>query len=139
MVWIVIGIALAVAEVFTMTFVLLMFGVGALLAAGTAALGAPVWAQLVVFGIGSGLSLALLRPVLTKHRLNQHGAIAVGVEAIEGSDAMVLRTVTADEGMIKIGGEIWTARAYDATQVFETGEHVQVMKIDGATALVWRN
>ncbi|WP_412544324.1 NfeD family protein [Longispora sp. K20-0274] len=122
-----------------MTFVLLMFGVGALLAAGTAALGAPLWVQLVAFGIGSGLSLALLRPVLTKHRLNRAGAIAVGVEAIEGSDAMVLRTVTADNGMIKIGGEIWTARAYDATQVFEAGEHVEVVKIDGATALVWRN
>lgn len=139
MVWIVIGIALAVAEVFTMTFVLLMFGLGALLAAGAAAVGAPVWAQLIAFGIGSGLSLLLLRPVLTKHRLGRAGAIAVGVEAIEGSDAMVLRTVTADTGMIKIGGEIWTARAYDATQVIEAGEHVQVMKIDGATALVWRN
>ncbi|MEV6525707.1 NfeD family protein [Longispora sp. NPDC051575] len=122
-----------------MTFVLLMFGLGALLAAGAAAVGAPVWAQLIAFGIGSGLSLLLLRPVLTKHRLGRAGAIAVGVEAIEGSDAMVLRTVTADTGMIKIGGEIWTARAYDATQVIEAGEHVQVMKIDGATALVWRN
>ncbi|MGY0233090.1 NfeD family protein [Longispora urticae] len=122
-----------------MTFVLLMFGLGALLAAGAAAVGAPVWAQLVAFGIGSGLSLLLLRPVLTKHRLGKAGAIAVGLEAIEGSDAMVLKTVTADTGMIKIGGEIWTARAYDATQVIEAGEHVQVMKIDGATALVWRN
>ncbi|WP_051110573.1 NfeD family protein [Longispora albida] len=122
-----------------MTFVLLMFGFGALLAAGAAALGAPEWAQLLVFGAGSGLSLMLLRPVLRRHRLARSGSIPVGIEAIEGSEALVLETVDGRRGMIKIGGEIWTARAYDATQIIEPGERVQVMKVDGATALVWRD
>ena len=37
---------------------------------------------------------------------------------------------------MKIGGELWTARAYDEDDSFEPGARVEVMKIDGATALV---
>ncbi len=137
--WIILGVALAIAEVFTLTFVLLMFGVGAVLAAIPAALGAPVWVQAIVFGLGSGLSLAVLRPALRQHREARSDVISAGVEAIEGSVGLVLETVNAQRGMIKIGGEIWSARALDETQVIEEGEQVQVMKVDGATALVWRN
>ena len=43
---------------------------------------------------------------------------------------------TRDGGQVKIGGEVWTARAYDEDEVFEPGARVEVMKIDGATALV---
>ena len=40
--------------------------------------------------------------------------------------------------LVKIGGEQWTARVYDATQILEPGQKVQVIDIKGATALVWR-
>jgi membrane protein implicated in regulation of membrane protease activity len=39
---------------------------------------------------------------------------------------------------VQIGGEMWSARAYDATQVIEPGERVRVIEVKGATALVWR-
>jgi membrane protein implicated in regulation of membrane protease activity len=37
---------------------------------------------------------------------------------------------------VKIGGEVWSARSYDDDDSFEPGARVEVMKIDGATALV---
>jgi membrane protein implicated in regulation of membrane protease activity len=37
---------------------------------------------------------------------------------------------------VKIGGEVWSARSYDEDQVLEPGARVEVLKIDGATALV---
>ena len=49
---------------------------------------------------------------------------------------MVLERVDANGGSVKIGGEIWTARAYDEDEVIEPGTRVDVLKIDGATALV---
>jgi membrane protein implicated in regulation of membrane protease activity len=49
---------------------------------------------------------------------------------------VVLERVDANGGSVKIGGEIWTARAYDEDHVMEPGMRVDVMKIDGATALV---
>ena len=58
--------------------------------------------------------------------------------AIEGSTGLVLERVDSDHGMIKIEGELWTARAYDATEVFQPGERVRVIEVKGATAMVWR-
>jgi membrane protein implicated in regulation of membrane protease activity len=53
-----------------------------------------------------------------------------------GARAVVLERVDADGGSVKIGGEVWTARSYDEDSVIEPGVRVEVMKIDGATALV---
>ncbi len=62
----------------------------------------------------------------------------MGLAAIEGSSGLVLERIDVDHGMIKIEGELWTARPYDATETFEPGERVRVIEIKGATALVWR-
>jgi membrane protein implicated in regulation of membrane protease activity len=59
-----------------------------------------------------------------------------GTAALVGTRAVVLERVDADHGQVKIGGEVWTARPYDEDDVFEPGARVDVMKIDGATALV---
>ena len=50
--------------------------------------------------------------------------------------AVVLERVDADGGQVKLNGEVWTARSYDHDRSFEAGERVEVLKIDGATALV---
>ncbi|MEV0156568.1 NfeD family protein [Micromonospora sp. NPDC050686] len=139
--WIVLGAVLAVAEIFTTTLFLIMFAVGALAAAGAAALGAPVGVQAIVFAVVSALTVLGVRPVLRRHQLSavESGDQAFGVEAIEGSTALVLERVDTDHGLVKIDGELWQARAYDATQVFAPGERAQVVQVRGATALVWRD
>ncbi|MFF5218653.1 NfeD family protein [Micromonospora sp. NPDC000442] len=139
--WIVLGVVLAVAEIFTATLFLIMFAVGAFAAAGAAALGAPVAVQAVVFAVVSALTVFAARPVIQRHKQtsSDSGDTTFGVEAIEGSTALVLEHVDADRGMVKIDGEVWSARAYDATQVFAPGERVQVIQVKGAVALVWRD
>jgi len=139
--WIVLGVVLAVAEIFTTTLLLLMFAVGAFAAAGAAALGAPVGVQALVFAVVSALTVLVARPTIQRHRRSavESGEKPFGVEAIEGSSALVLEQVDADAGMVKIDGELWTARSYDATQVFAPGERVRVIQVRGATVLVWRD
>jgi membrane protein implicated in regulation of membrane protease activity len=45
--------------------------------------------------------------------------------------------VSADGGRVRLGGEVWSARTYgDDDAVFEPGSRVDVLKIEGATALV---
>ncbi len=139
-VWLIVGIALAVAEAFTGTLVLLMLAAGALVAAVTAGAGAPPVVQGIVFGAVSGLALAGIRPALRRHL--EHApdpAPRIGVDAIEGASGLVVERVDADHGLIKIEGELWTARSFDSTQVIEPGERVQVIAIKGATAMVWRD
>ncbi|MBM0279665.1 NfeD family protein [Micromonospora tarensis] len=140
-VWIVLGVLLAVAEIFTTTLFLIMFGAGAFAAAGAAALGAPVAVQALVFAVVSALSLVVVRPVIKRHGRTalESGEQPFGVEAIEGSTALVLERVDAEHGLVKIDGELWSARAYDTTQIYDPGQRVRVIKVRGATALVWQD
>ncbi|ASW55855.1 NfeD family protein [Plantactinospora sp. KBS50] len=139
--WIVLGAALAIAELFTTTLFLIMFSVGAFAAAGAAALGAPVSVQALVFAVVSVLTVLLGRPGLQRRRLAQEDGEGrpFGAAAIEGQRALVLERVDTDSGQVKIDGELWSARSFDATQVFEPGERVQVIEVRGVTALVWRD
>ena len=138
-IWLVLGVGLVVAEVFTTTFVLLMFGVGAFAAAGAAALGGGPALQAVVFAVVSALSFVAVRPTLRRYMRVDERDTPMGVAAIEGSTALVVETVDADSGLVKIEGELWRARPYDTTQTMPAGERVRIIEIKGATAMVWRD
>ena len=140
--WIVLGVLLAIAEAFTVTFLVIFFAVGALAAAGAAALGAPFLLQIVVFTLVSGLSVGAIRPMIKRHQQQQEveaGGTEFRLEGIEGTPGTVLEEVGADRGLIKIDGELWQARAYDHTDTYLPGERIRVLKLDGATAIVWRD
>lgn len=128
-----------VAELFTLDFVLIMLGVGALAAAGAGALGANTVLQSIIFGVVSLLGLVTVRPMI-RRRLQGDPEFdtPMGIEAIEGTEAIVVEPVSRDAGMIKIGGELWSARCRDATQIIEVGQRVRVVRIEGATAFVWK-
>lgn len=138
-IWLVLGIALAVAEVFALTFVLVMFALGALAAAGAAALGVELVGQLIVFGVVSTAAIAGVRPLVRRHLQGSGKDADMGLAAIEGANGLVLEAVDADHGLVKIDGEMWRARPYDATQVIPVGEQVRVIEVKGATAMVWRD
>lgn len=135
------AIVLAVAEAFTGTLVLLMFAAGAVAAAIAAGLGGGMLLQVVAFAVVSALSVWVLRPIITKHALPAlKGADErIGIKALEGAPGVVLEQVTQHSGLIKVEGEVWTARVYDATQVIEPEERIRVIELRGTTALVWRD
>jgi membrane protein implicated in regulation of membrane protease activity len=135
LIWLIAGVLLLAGEILLGDLTLVMLGVAALAAAGSAAIGAPVLAQVVVFGAVSVGLVTLARPVL-RRRLHT-GEIATNVAALVGSRAIVLQTVDANGGQVKIGGEVWSARTYDETEKLEPGRSVRVMEISGATAVVW--
>ena len=136
--WAIAAVLLAVGEIFTPgLFFLGPVAFAAVTAALAAVLGAAVWLQLVVFAAGSVASLAFLRPLARAH-LRMPPALRTGTAALEGARATVLRRVDADDGLVRIGGEEWSARAYMPDQVFEPGAKVEVVKIEGATALVYQ-
>ena len=138
-VWLLVGIALVVAELFTTTFVLLMLAAGAFAAAGAAALDIGVVGQGVAFAVVSSLALFGVRPALRRHMRGSEHDTPMGLDAIEGSSCLVVEKIDEDHGLVKIDGELWRARPYDATKVFPAGEHVRVVEIKGATAMVWRD
>jgi membrane protein implicated in regulation of membrane protease activity len=124
-----------VGEIFTLSFFLGPISVAAVLAAIIALAGAGLVVQWIVFIIAAAASLGVLRPIARRH-LRTPSQLRTGTAALVGSRAVVLQRVDADSGQVRIGGEVWTARAYDEDEVLEPGARVHVMKIDGATALV---
>lgn len=135
--WLILAIGLAGAEALTGDMFLLMLSGGAPATAGLSwATDWPIWADGASFLIVSVLLLVLVRPALRK-RLGAAG-LPEPVKALEGKTALVLERVARHEGQVKLDGEIWTARPMDDDDVFEPGDHVTVMKIDGATAVVYR-
>ena len=133
--WLVFAAVLAAGEVATLGFFLGAVAVAALPAALVAALGGGLALQLFVFIIGSVASLAFIRPVARRH-LHTPPSIRTGTAALIGARATVLQRVDAGGGRVKIGGDEWTARPYDEDDVYEEGARVEVLKIEGATALV---
>jgi membrane protein implicated in regulation of membrane protease activity len=133
--WMIAAGALAVGELATVSFFLGPIAVAALLAAVVAVAGAGLAAQWIVFIVASIASLGILRPIARRH-IKMPARLRTGTAALVGSRAIVLERVDADGGQVKIGGEVWTARAYDEDEVLEPGVRAHVMKIDGATALV---
>ncbi len=134
-IWVIAAAALAAGEIFTLGFFLGPIAIAAALAAVVAAVGLPVEVQVAVFAVATAGSLAFIRPVARRH-MRTPARLRSGTAALVGTQALVLERVDRDCGQVKIGGEIWTARAYDEDDVFEPGARVDVMKIDGATALV---
>ena len=139
--WIVLAIALVIAEAFTATILVVFFAAGAAAAAAAAALDAPLLVQVIVFALVSGLSVAAIRPIVVRHARSalETGETAFGVEALEGAHGTVLDDVSSNQGMIKIDGELWQARSFDGKETFTAGERVRVVKVRGATVLVWRD
>jgi membrane protein implicated in regulation of membrane protease activity len=134
-IWAIAAAALAGGEVLTLGFFLGPIAIAAALAAIVAATGVAVELQVAVFAVASVASLAFVRPIAVRH-MRTPARLKSGTAALVGTRAVVLERVDADRGQVKIGGEVWTARAYDEDDVFEPGARVDVMKIDGATALV---
>ena len=135
--WALAAVALAVGEIYTPgLFYLGPVALAAVAAAVVAAVGAGWIVQLLVFAGGSIASLAILRPIARRH-LRLPGMLRTGTAALVGGDALVVERVDATGGRVKIGGEVWSARAFDSAQVLEPGSRVQVAEIEGATALVY--
>ena len=133
--WVIAAGGLAVGEIFTMSFFLGPIAIAAVLAAIVSLAGGGLAASWIVFILASLGTLLVLRPIARRH-LRTPPRIRTGTAALVGGPATVVERVDVDGGCVKIGGEIWTARAYDDDASFEPGARVQVMKIDGATALV---
>ena len=135
--WLIAAVIFAVGEIATLGFFLAPFAGGALLAALAAAIGAGSIVSLAVFLVVSFVLLGALRPLARSHK-RMPAQLRTGTAALVGHTAMVTERIAnhEDSGCVKLDGENWTARAYDADEIIEPGKRVQVLEIRGATALV---
>jgi membrane protein implicated in regulation of membrane protease activity len=135
-VWVVIAVVLLVAEATTSAFVAVYFGLAALVTAAIAAAGLGTPIQLLAFVILSVGSLLVTRPAL-KRAAGRGGGIRTGVDAMQGRIGVVVRPIAElDPGQVKVGGETWTARSFYDGESIPEGARIEVVRVEGVTALV---
>jgi membrane protein implicated in regulation of membrane protease activity len=134
--WLAASGALLVVEILTVDLLFASLAFSALLAAGANALGFNVVVQGIVFGIGAIGSLMFLRPIALRHLKKKPADHATNIEALIGAPAMTLSAITEHDGLVKLSGETWSARSN--TGEIEVGSQVEVVAIEGATAVVKR-
>ncbi len=138
--WTVLGVVLIIAEVFTLGFVLLWFGLGALAAALLGWLGLGFGWQFMIFAVVSIALTVMSRTIFAGlFERKDENALKMGMDSLPGQ----IGTVTAAsrgalrEGAVKVFGSTWTAFPVD-DKPLEEGEKVQVVEIKGSSIYVRR-
>ena len=137
LVWLLAGVGLLVAEMFTLTIVLGLLGVAALVAALAGFLGAPALVQGIAFAGSSVALLVFARPPVQRMLEKGDDGGRTDARALTGSTAMVVEKVTDSSGQVRLNGELWRARPYAGTGPVDAGLPVSVAAIEGATLLVY--
>lgn len=139
LIWIVLGIGLIIAEIFTFGFVLFWFGIGALAAALAGFLGLGLGIQFVVFALVSiSLTVMSRKIFVSYYKQDDADALKTGVDKLPGQ----IGTVTGaskgalNEAAVKVYGSTWTAFPADDETVFEEGEKVEVIHVKGSSIYV---
>ncbi|MEU0160684.1 NfeD family protein [Streptomyces sp. NPDC006261] len=134
--WLLAAAALGVAEFFTLTLVFGLLAGAALVAAVVAGVGIGLLGQLVALALAAVAGLVVVRPVALR-AMARSPITREGSDALIGKRAEVMQEVTATHGLVKVSGEEWSARALDESHVIPVGALVDVMEIEGATAVVY--
>jgi membrane protein implicated in regulation of membrane protease activity len=136
LVWLIVAGVLGVAELLTTTLAFGLIAVAAVVAAVVGVFVPDLPVQLAAFVVAAGAGLGVIRPIAMRH-IKQPPLLRTGTAALVGRSAIVLEEVTEHTGRIRIGGEVWSSRPYDDSLVIPVGAKVDVMQIDGVTALVY--
>lgn len=132
--WLTAFLAFAVIEMITLDLFFIMLGGGTLAALVADFAGADLWLQIVVFCVVSLLMIAFVRPVALSHLKKGPADQRTNIDRLIGEQALVMEAVSSTGGLVKIGGDVWSARS--AGGVLPAGQKAVVSAIDGATAVV---
>lgn len=134
-IWLTVFLLLAVAEMLTLNLYFILMSVGALAALVAFLFNAELWLQIVIFCVVALATTVLIRPLALAHLHRGPADQLSNVDRLIGHKAVVLETVGLGSGLVKIGGDIWTARIAGGSEL-PVGSAVEVSAIEGATAIV---
>ena len=111
------------------------FAAGSLVALVVRMLNGPVWLQVTLFLLVSGVLLVTLWP-LTKKYLNPK-VTSTNIDSVIGSTGLVTAPIdnVSATGQVKLGAMEWTARSTSGAPIPE-GTMVKVDKIEGVKVFV---
>ncbi|QEN07613.1 NfeD family protein [Oceanispirochaeta crateris] len=134
-VWLGIAVVMTVIEGLTMGMTTVWLALAALICMVLAFIMPSATAQIVVFLVLSILMLIFTRPLAVR-KMNM-GKEKTNADRLIGMNGIVQIPVSADKpGQVKVAGQVWTARPEDPKSVFNSGDQVQVIRIEGVTIII---
>ncbi len=137
--WIILGVVLIIAEIFTLGFVLLWFGIGAFVAALAGWLGLGFVWQFLIFAVISIALTAMSRTIFAKYfAQSEEDTVKMGMDALPGQvgTVMISSTGALNEGAVKVYGSTWTAFPIESDMPLIEGEKVEVVRLQGSSIYV---
>ena len=137
-IWVIAGVVLLIAEIFTPGFVLACFGVACLVAAVIAAFDVSLTFEVIVFCVASVVAFFAVRPLFVKRFYRSDDEAAkTNVDALVGKEGMVAERVdpSLNVGRVTLGGDNWRAVSADGV-VIERGDKVEVVRVEGTKLFV---
>lgn len=134
--WLIALIVLIVIEIATMGLTTIWFAGGALVATIAAALGLPVFVQIILFFVVSVVMLFFTRPIAIKYFNKDR--IRTNAESLVTRQAIVLSEINnlQSAGMVTVGGQEWTARSVEDEVIIPVGAVVTILAINGVKLIV---
>ena len=137
--WAVLGVALIIAEIFTLGFVLFWFGIGAFIAALVGFLGFGFIWQFLAFALTSVVLTAMSRTIFSNYFSHSaENEIKMGVDSLPGQIGTVSTASKGalNEAAVKVFGSTWTAFPIDDEMPLTEGEKVEVVQVKGSSIYV---
>ena len=142
-IWLILAVLFIVAEMFTSGFVLLWFGIGALVAAllaFTGLVGLPF--QILIFLVVSIALTIASRTILERFLLRGSPGreLKTGVDTLPGRIGVVVEPSKGvlQEGAVRVFASTWRAFPVEGEEPLREGEQVQIERVDGASVYVRR-
>ena len=135
-IWLGVLVAAVVLEIATTQIVSIWFAIGALASLIATLAGVEqLWIQIVIFVLVSAIAVVATRPIVK--RIVNKKAEPTNADMVIGKTGVVTEKIDnlAPSGMIKAGGQVWTARSADDS-VIEENERVIVKEISGVKLIV---
>lgn len=123
-----------VMESATTELVAIWFAPGAFIAMILAFLEVDLVVQVVTFVAVTVLCLVLTRTVFRKVFIKRNPAVKMNTSALIGRTALVEEDIDnyAARGVVKINGQLWTARMATETDHPKKGDWVEIVAVEGA-------
>lgn len=130
-VWLFVIVAAIVMEAATVALVSIWFVPSACIAMILALCDVALWIQLLVFFAVFIILMVALKPVFKKNIGLK--IVPTNADTVIGMQAVVTESIDnlRAQGQVKVRGQVWTARSSDEKTIYEAGEIVSVLAIEG--------
>lgn len=134
-IWMVIAAFFVIAEIFTMGFFLLWFGIGAAVAGVLALLGVGIGWQLAAFVLVSGVLFAVSRRFA--ERFSKKQPPGIGADRFVGLEGIVLEEIdnAKNTGRARVKEDEWRADS-ETGEIIPQGTRITVARMDGTHLVV---